>query len=82
MKTAISIPDDVFEAVSRAAKEENTSRSQIFADAARNYIEQRKNQKLLLALNKAYSEEESQEERQVRKRSRKYYAGKIAKGKW
>lgn len=82
MKTAISIPDDVFEAVSQAAEEENIPRSKIFADAARKYLEQRKNQKLLSALNEAYSEEESKEERQVRKFSKKYYASKIVREKW
>jgi metal-responsive CopG/Arc/MetJ family transcriptional regulator len=82
MKTAISIPDDIFDAVSQVAEEENISRSKIFADAARKYLEHRKNQKLFLALNEAYSENESKEEREVRKHSKKYYARKIVREKW
>ncbi len=82
MKTAISIPDDVFEEISQAAAEDNISRSKLFTDAVRRYLEYRKNQKLLSELNKAYSEDESKEEIEVRKRSKKYYANKIAREKW
>lgn len=82
MKTAISVPDDVYEAISQAAEEEKTSRSKLFTDAARKYLEHRKNQKLLWDLNKAYSEDESKEEIQVRKRAKKYYAKKIVRERW
>ncbi|MCI0441664.1 ribbon-helix-helix protein, CopG family [bacterium] len=82
MKTAISIPDDVFEEISQAAEEDNISRSKLFTDAVRRYLEYRKNQKLLSELNKAYSENESKEEIEVRKRSKRYYANKIAREKW
>lgn len=82
MKTAISIPDDVFEALSRAAEEDNISRSKLFTEAARKYLEQRNDAKLLSALNKAYSGKETKEEKEVRKHSKKYYAKKIVKDKW
>lgn len=82
MKTAISMPDDLFEAVNQAAEEENISRSKIFTEAVRKYLEQRNNHKLLLALNKAYAVEETKEEKEVRKHSRKYYARKIVREKW
>jgi metal-responsive CopG/Arc/MetJ family transcriptional regulator len=82
MKTAISVPDDLFEAVSQAAEEENISKSKIFTEGARKYLEERNNRKLLSALNKAYSIEETEEERALRKRSKKYYARKIARAKW
>jgi metal-responsive CopG/Arc/MetJ family transcriptional regulator len=82
MKTAISIPNDIFDAVNQVAVEENISRSKIFADAARKYLEHRKKEKLLLALNEAYSQDESKEEKEVRKRSKKYYARKIVREKW
>lgn len=39
MKFAISVPDDVFQAVEAQAGKLGISRSQFFADAARQYVE-------------------------------------------
>jgi metal-responsive CopG/Arc/MetJ family transcriptional regulator len=38
MKTAISIPDDVFQGAERLARRSKKSRSQLFSDAVREYI--------------------------------------------
>jgi metal-responsive CopG/Arc/MetJ family transcriptional regulator len=38
MKTAISIPDDVFAGAERLAKRTRKSRSQLFSDAVREYL--------------------------------------------
>lgn len=38
MKTAVSIPDDVFEHAERLARRTKKSRSQLFSDALREYI--------------------------------------------
>ena len=38
MKTAISIPDDVFEGAERLAKRTKKSRSQLFSQAVREYV--------------------------------------------
>lgn len=38
MKTAISIPDDLFEHAERLARQTRRSRSQLYADAVREYI--------------------------------------------
>jgi metal-responsive CopG/Arc/MetJ family transcriptional regulator len=38
MKTAISIPDDVFAGAERLAKRTKKSRSQLFSDAVREYL--------------------------------------------
>jgi metal-responsive CopG/Arc/MetJ family transcriptional regulator len=38
MKTAVSIPDDVFEGAERLAHRTNKSRSQLFSEAVREYI--------------------------------------------
>ena len=38
MKTAISIPDDVFEDAERFARRNRKSRSQLFSDAVREYV--------------------------------------------
>jgi metal-responsive CopG/Arc/MetJ family transcriptional regulator len=38
MKTAISIPDDVFEDAERLARHTKKSRSQLFSDAVKEYV--------------------------------------------
>jgi metal-responsive CopG/Arc/MetJ family transcriptional regulator len=38
MKTAISIPDDVFQEAERLARRTKKSRSQLFSDAVREYV--------------------------------------------
>jgi len=38
MKTAVSIPDPVFEAAERFARRQRTSRSRLYADALREYL--------------------------------------------
>jgi len=38
MKTAISIPDDIFEGAERLARHTKKSRSQLFSDAVKEYL--------------------------------------------
>jgi metal-responsive CopG/Arc/MetJ family transcriptional regulator len=38
MKTAVSVPDDIFERAERLAKRRRKSRSQLFSDAIREYL--------------------------------------------
>ena len=38
MKTAISVPDDVFARAERLARQTKKSRSQLFSDAVREYV--------------------------------------------
>ena len=38
MKTAISVPDDVFESAERLARRERRSRSEIYSTAVREYV--------------------------------------------
>lgn len=80
MKTAISIPDDLFKYVEKLAKESHLSRSEIFADAVREFMEKRKSEKILEGLNNAYSETE--QETELRKRSKKYYTKSLKAEKW
>lgn len=39
MKTAVSIPDPLFEAAERLAKSQGKSRSQLYAEALKSYLE-------------------------------------------
>jgi len=79
MKTAISIPDDLFEEVNKLAKENKTSRSQIFCAAVEAYLQKIRSDKLLEALNSAYADEETSEEKFLRKKSAEYYESTILK---
>jgi len=81
MKTAISIPDEIFEEVDKFSREHRYSRSEVFAMAVKEFLEKLKSKELLDALNEAYSEPESPEETTVRERSKRYYRKKIAKGR-
>jgi metal-responsive CopG/Arc/MetJ family transcriptional regulator len=82
MKTAISIPDDIFQDIEKLSKELRRPRSQILVEAAREYIEKQKNRKILEALNKAYSGKETKQERELRKKGKKRYAGLLKGEKW
>jgi len=79
MKTAISIPDEIFKEVERFAEEHDCSRSQVFYLAVKEFMKKAESQDLLNALNEAYSEEETVEEKTLRRKSKKYYSKKILK---
>jgi metal-responsive CopG/Arc/MetJ family transcriptional regulator len=79
MKTAISIPDELFKEVDRLAKEKKTSRSQVFSEAVKLYLKKNKSQKLLEELNSAYAHEETTEEKLIQKKSTDYYKRQILK---
>ena len=59
MKTAISLPEEMFKEIEEITKECDCSRSQVFAMAVREFLERRKSRKLLEALNDAYQETEA-----------------------
>ena len=81
MKIAISIPDDLFKEVNKLALENKTSRSQIFRSALEAYLEKVRSHKLLEAINSAYADEETAEEKLLRKKSTEYYDITILKKK-
>ena len=56
MKTAISIPDDLFRQVDDFAKRLGKSRSEVYRDALREYLRQRDAQSLTDAMNKVIDE--------------------------
>ena len=77
MKTAISIPDDIFKEIEKIAEENNCSRSEVFLIAVREFLEKLRSKRLLDDLNDAYSDIESPEEKSLREKSKKYYAEKV-----
>jgi len=56
MKTAVSIPDDVFEKVERFARRAKRSRSEVFSAALREYIARHSPDEVTEAINRAVDE--------------------------
>jgi metal-responsive CopG/Arc/MetJ family transcriptional regulator len=52
MKTAVSIPDDVFKDAERLAKRTRKSRSRVFSDALREYVARHSPDEVTEAMNK------------------------------
>jgi metal-responsive CopG/Arc/MetJ family transcriptional regulator len=56
MKTAISIPDDVFAGAERLAKRTRKSRSRLFSDAVREYLARHAPEEVTEAMDRTCSE--------------------------
>ncbi len=56
MKTAISVPDEVFEQVERAAKRLGLSRSELFTRAARSYLATRLDENITKSYDAAFGD--------------------------
>ena len=59
MKVAVSVPDRIFEAADRLAKQRNVPRSQIFTEALAAYLESRGSEAVTSKLNEIYGREVS-----------------------
>jgi metal-responsive CopG/Arc/MetJ family transcriptional regulator len=59
MKTAISIPDDLFAQAEALAHRLNTSRSRLYAEALREYLAGHDPDRVTETLNRVYEREES-----------------------
>lgn len=71
MKTAVSIPDDVFEGVERLARRTKRSRSRLFSDALKEYLARHSPEEVTEAMNKACAEIGSMEDPFVSSASRR-----------
>jgi len=56
MKTAISVPDDVFESAERLARRERRSRSEIYSTAVREYVARHAPDEITDALDKVIAD--------------------------
>ena len=59
MKTAISLPDDIFEAAERLANELGVTRSHLYAGAVADFVANHRDAGITEALNRVYSEANS-----------------------
>lgn len=79
MKTAISIPDEIFKEVEKFAKKHHYSRSKVFALAVNDFLEKLKSRQLLASLNEIYHDIETTEDVTLRKEAVKHYANIVSK---
>jgi metal-responsive CopG/Arc/MetJ family transcriptional regulator len=56
MKTAVSLPDDIFEAAERQARRARKSRSQLYAEALSEYLSRHAPEEVTEAMNRALDE--------------------------
>ena len=56
MKTAVSIPDDVFQGAERLARRTKKSRSQLFSDALKEYVARHAPEEVTEAMNRVCQE--------------------------
>jgi metal-responsive CopG/Arc/MetJ family transcriptional regulator len=59
MKTAISIPEEVFQSAESLAKRLGMSRSQLYTAAVNEYVSRRQDRRITAKLNSIYGEEDS-----------------------
>jgi metal-responsive CopG/Arc/MetJ family transcriptional regulator len=59
MKTAISIKDTLFQRAENFARKSKMSRSQLFSEAVKEYLEKREKEEITKNLNEVYAEEDS-----------------------
>jgi metal-responsive CopG/Arc/MetJ family transcriptional regulator len=57
MKTAVSLPDPLFEAADQLARQLGKSRSQLYAEALREYLERHRDEDITRRLNEIFDAE-------------------------
>lgn len=78
MKTAVSIPDEVFEKVERFARRTKRSRSEVFSSALREYIARHSPDEVTLAINQALDNIDNQKDEFVSTAARRV----LEKSEW
>ncbi|HKH49104.1 MAG TPA: CopG family transcriptional regulator [Thermoanaerobaculia bacterium] len=82
VKTAISLPEPLFEKADAFARQQNISRSQLFARAVEEFLRHHESQALLDALNRVYKDySPTQEEKEVRRLMKQKQRERV-KGEW
>jgi metal-responsive CopG/Arc/MetJ family transcriptional regulator len=57
MKTAISLPDEIYEAAEQVARVLGLSRSELYATAVREFVERRRREDVTAKLNEVYADD-------------------------
>ena len=82
VKTAISMQEDLFKEVNRIAKDLKVSRSKLFVLAVQDFIKKQENQKMLMQINKAYSDNLDSEEQIIQNGMRKKHIANLERESW
>jgi hypothetical protein len=74
IKTAISLPETLFDQAEELARDQNISRSRLFVLALENFIREHEDRKLFEQINKAYEDEplDEAEERRLNQSRRQH----------
>jgi metal-responsive CopG/Arc/MetJ family transcriptional regulator len=67
MKVAVSVPDPIFEAAERLAKQRDVPRSQLFAEALREYVSRHSADAVTAKLDEVYASEDASLDRPLAK---------------
>ena len=78
MKTAISVPDDVFEQAERLARRTHKSRSQLVSDALREYVARHSPDEITEAMDRVVDDIDTRSEPLVRAAAR----GSLERTEW
>lgn len=78
MKTAVSIPDDVFESAERLARRTRKSRSRLFADAVKEYVARHAAEEVTDAMNRVLAQVENPKDDFVSSAARRV----LEQGEW
>jgi metal-responsive CopG/Arc/MetJ family transcriptional regulator len=82
VKTAISLPEPLFERADAFARQQRISRSQLFARAVEEFLRHHESQALLEALNRVYEDlSPTPEEKEVRRLMKQKQRERV-KGEW
>ena len=81
VKTAISLPESLFEQAEAVAGEMKVSRSRLMALALEEFIRRHQNRQLLEKINAAYEEAPDEEEQALHRRLRRQHR-QIAENEW
>src|SRR5260370_24679276 len=73
LKTAISLPESLFEKVELLAREMRIPRSQVFVLALEDFVRRRENQELLTKINEAYQDPPDTVERRPLQEKRRHH---------
>jgi metal-responsive CopG/Arc/MetJ family transcriptional regulator len=78
MKTAISVPDDVFESADELAKQLGISRSELYSTAVAEYLAKFRSEDITARLNEVYADQDSSLAPEIRRAQAK----SIGKSEW
>jgi metal-responsive CopG/Arc/MetJ family transcriptional regulator len=81
IKTAISLEDALFRQAEGLARKMKVSRSRLFATALEEFIEHRRNQELLQAINAAYEKAPDPAEKRLQRAMRRHHRRRV-QGQW